>query len=52
MREKLTGASPSGGATRGPQSFFFRARAAGVLVVIAVIAVAVRMVVVHTIDAP
>ncbi|MDL9937400.1 penicillin-binding protein 2 [Gordonia sp. ABSL1-1] len=35
----------------GPQAFLFRARAAGVLVAVVVAVVAVRMIVVHTIDA-
>ncbi|WP_267616112.1 peptidoglycan D,D-transpeptidase FtsI family protein [Gordonia bronchialis] len=42
----------AGAAPHGPQTFFFRARIAGALVVLAVIAVAVRMIIVHTIDAP
>ncbi|MGW9263334.1 peptidoglycan D,D-transpeptidase FtsI family protein [Gordonia terrae] len=36
---------------RGPQSFVFRARAAGVLVLLVVLAVAVKMIVVHTVQA-
>ncbi|WP_044506917.1 peptidoglycan D,D-transpeptidase FtsI family protein [Gordonia sp. KTR9] len=36
---------------RGPQTFVFRARAAGVLVLLVVLAVAVKMIVVHTVQA-
>lgn len=36
---------------RGPQGFVFRARAAGVVVLLVVLAVAVKMIVVHTVQA-
>ncbi|MFE0749556.1 peptidoglycan D,D-transpeptidase FtsI family protein [Gordonia sp. NPDC058843] len=46
---KRTG--PGGRNGRGPQTFVFRARAAGVLVLLVVLAVAVKMIVVHTVQA-
>ncbi|MFW0792881.1 penicillin-binding protein 2 [Gordonia sp. CPCC 205515] len=46
------GSSSAGnGGPRGPQSFLGRSRVAGLIVILAVIAVAIRMVIVHTIEA-
>ncbi|MXP21115.1 cell division protein FtsI [Gordonia sp. HNM0687] len=45
------GSAPSGRGPRRPDFFLGRSRIAGVIVILAVLAVAVRMVVVHTIEA-
>lgn len=45
------GGSGSSSGPRGPQSFLGRSRVAGAIVVLAVVAVAIRMVVVHTVEA-
>ncbi|MFW0787081.1 penicillin-binding protein 2 [Gordonia sp. CPCC 206044] len=47
-----SGSSAGAGGPRGPQGFLGRSRVAGAIVVLAVLAVAIRMIIVHTVEAP
>ncbi|MFT4043834.1 MAG: penicillin-binding protein 2 [Gordonia sp. (in: high G+C Gram-positive bacteria)] len=46
------GATPPGGGRKGLHTFDFRSKAALAVILVAVVAVAIRMVIVHTIEAP